>query len=277
MDTSIGPIFLAVGVGSALLAAFFYWRNRRFMRESVATQGMVTGLVTSSGSEGGVVYHPVVQYTTQSGQMVQFQESVGSSPPRFQPGQTVPVRYIPSDPQRARIPGWFSSWFLTGFFLLFAVTFGGVGAWQFLSGSGGGGGDGDDGLPAQDPPGVVATIVPGAAGEAGTTVVVQDGSGVPATFTATCVSIRSAGQGREVRLGLGETELVFEAAPYTGPGPYQPGVNLEVSGGPFARQDLRALTGAVVFEGSGTNGVINVVGGASSVSGSWDCSDLPKP
>ena len=276
MDTSIGPIFLAVGVGSALLAAFFYWRNRRFMRESVATQGTVTGLVTSSSSEGGVTYHPVVQYTTQQGQMVQFQESVGSSPPRFQPGQTVPVRYIPSDPQRARIPGWFSSWFLTGFFLLFAVTFGGVGAWQLLSGSGGSGGD-EVTLPIQDSPGVVATVVPGAGGEAGTTVVVQDGSGVPATVSATCDSIRSTGQGREVRLGLGESQLVFEGTPYTGAGAYQPGVNLEVSGGPFSRQDARALTGAVIFEGAGRSGAINLVGGASSVSGAWDCSGLPKP
>ena len=255
---------------------FFFWRNRRFMRESVTAQGVVTDLVTSSSSEGGVVYHPVVQFTTQQGQMVHFRESVGSSPPRFQPGQSVPVRYIPSDPQRARIPGWFSSWYLTGFFLLFAVVFGGAGAFMVFSGSGGG-----DGLettsPDDQPPPVVATTVPGAAGAAGTTVVVQDGSGVPATVSATCASIRSAGQGREVRLGLGESELVFAATPYDGAGPYQPGVNLEVSGGPFSRQDLRALTGAVTFDGAGRGGAINLVGGASSVSGTWDCSDLPKP
>jgi hypothetical protein len=80
-----------------------------------------------------------------------------------------------------------------------------------------------------------------------------------------------------VRLDLGESELVFEATPYTGAGAYTPGANLEVSGGPFSRQDLRALTGAVIFQGAGRSGAINLVGGASSASGSWDCTDLPKP
>ncbi|MDQ4005051.1 MAG: hypothetical protein M3135_01965, partial [Actinomycetota bacterium] len=112
---------------------------------------------------------------------------------------------------------------------------------------------------------------------AGTTIVVQDGSGAPATVSATCDSIRGSGQRRVVRLGLGQSDLVFEAAPYTGAGAYTPGGNLEVSGGPFSRQDVRALTGAVIFEGAGRSGAINLVGGASSVSGAWDCSGLPKP
>jgi hypothetical protein len=125
---------------------------------------------------------------------------------------------------------------------------------------------------------VVATVIPGGdPAVSGPTVVVQQGSGSPQPMVATCESIRDAGGGREVRLGLDIGAVVFRAAPYTGAGAYQPGVNLELSGDLFSRQDLRSLTGAVVFDGSGRSGAINLVAGSASISGAWNCTLLPKP
>jgi hypothetical protein len=111
----------------------------------------------------------------------------------------------------------------------------------------------------------------------GPVLVVQDGSGVPRTMVATCDAIRDTGGGREVRLGLEIGAFVFEASPYDGAGAYQPGVNLGVSGALFSRQEARSLTGAVIFEGAGRSGAINLVSGAKSISGAWDCSLLAEP
>ncbi len=47
--------------------------------------------------------HPVVRYTTQTGQPVQFESPLGTSPRLHREGQQVPVLYNPADPTDARI------------------------------------------------------------------------------------------------------------------------------------------------------------------------------
>jgi hypothetical protein len=192
------------------------------------------------------------------------------------------VRYVPSNPQRARIPGWFGLWFLPAFFLLFAVSFGGVGVWQTLAPSGGGEEAAIPAVPGLPDTttggGVVATVVPadpGLPGAGGSVLTVQDGSGVPSVVPATCETIRDRGNRREVSLVFEGGALTFTADPYTGPNAYQPGTTLQVEGSVFSPG--AQLSGAVIFDDSERAGAVNLNEGSKSVSGAWSCANLPKP
>jgi len=74
------------------------------------------------------VYRAVVQFQTAQGQSVQWTESMASNPPAGQPGDEVPVKYDPADPEEARITKPFRLWFLPGLLGLLGGIFGGLGA-----------------------------------------------------------------------------------------------------------------------------------------------------
>lgn len=124
----LGLGFLGLGLLFIGLAAFFFFRTRKFLETAVLTTGTIVDLVASSGSEGGTVYQAVVQFTTGDGRQVTWQQSMASNPPAGQPGDEVPVRYDPTDPDDARIAKPFRLWFLSGLFTLMGAIFGGTGA-----------------------------------------------------------------------------------------------------------------------------------------------------
>ena len=278
--SQIGLILLGVGGLMAAIALFFYFRTRRFLEDAVPAQGVVTGLIEGSGGEGGTVYRPVVQFTTADGQTSTFTENVGSNPPRFSVGQTVKVLYSPTDPSRARIPGFFGLWFVPTFLGLFGAALLAVGIFLALFGPD----SAIDSTSSSSPPPPLPSfdagspIVPGLPSDLPTTIpekgsvlVVQQGQGnIPGTYQATCDSLRKRGKSLEVRLSFDGGTLTFRASPYTGAGPYTPGNNLEVGGSVFqAAQE--PVTGAVVFDQSERAGALNLVAGDTIASGAWDC------
>jgi uncharacterized protein DUF3592 len=247
------------------------------MESATAAQGLVTGLEEGSGGEGGTVYRPIVQFTTAEGQVATFTESVGSSPPRYSVGQTVRVVYPPGNPSGARIPSWFGLWFIPAFAALFAVILIPLGAFLYFSGPD---------LGAPEPPSVVTIpsnvplppelaspgVLPTSIPTSGSVLVIQSGSGIPSPVQVTCDSVRDRGKSREVRMSYQGGHLVFKASPYTGPGAYTPGSNLEVAITIF--EGVNDLTGAVLFDQSGQAGAINLVAGDRIVTGSWDCKSV---
>ncbi|MGH2710858.1 MAG: DUF3592 domain-containing protein [Actinomycetota bacterium] len=276
--SQIGLIFLGVGGLMALIALIFFFRTRRFLESAVPAQGVVTGLVASSGGEGGTVYKPVVQFTTADGQTAGFTGNVGSNPPRYSVGQTVKVLYSPTNPSDARIPGFFGMWFVPVFLGIFGAAFLGVGIFLALFGS-----DSTISTASSSPP----PNLPGVAGSpppdgdipvdlpsippvgAPLLVVQTEAGGIPQPLPVTCDSIRDAGKAREVRLSFQGGTLTFKAKPFTGPGAYT-GSNLEVGGSIF--DGGQPPTGAVVFDESGSSGAVNLVAGDKLASGTWDCS-----
>ena len=280
MTSNVALILLAVGGVSAIAAVLFFFRTRRFLSTAVTVQGTVIDMIQSSGSEGGTVYSPVVQFTTVEGQEITFRDSVASSPPRHTVGETVKVMYPPGNPEGARLPGWFRLWFLPSFSALFAAAFLGAGFFVYSTAS-----DVEEGLAGLPIPGEIASLLPsetplvpvspGVLPPAGDAVlVIQQGGGSPQITSVTCDGVRDlkGGRAREVRLSFPGGDLTFKASPYTGPGPYTPGSNLEVGGSLFGSS--AGVTGAVVFEKSGQTGVVNLVSGQTSASGAWDCSNV---
>jgi Protein of unknown function (DUF3592) len=275
----VALILLGIGGLSLIAGILLIMSRRRFLRDAVSVQGTVAGHAERSGSEGGTVYSPVVQFTTMEGQALTFTESVASNPPRHQAGASVKVLYPPGNPQAARVAGWFGLWFLPTFALLFGLIFLAVGVPLYLFV--------DDPLEAAGvsipdlqesllPSGLIPGGEPGAgvpgSGQAGGPVLVVVQDGVPGRHAATCDSLRDlkGGKNREVRLGFDGQAVRFTATPFTGPGPYVAGQNLEATGSVFTDPSAE-ISGAVIFDNTGEAGVINLVAGNSTVSGSWSC------
>lgn len=269
-----GLIFAGVGALMALIGLFLVWHRIRFLRHAVSAQGTVVDLVermTKKSRENrsilrglvrratsdGIAYSPLVEFTTPQGQSVRFVESASQSPPKWQPGDHVPVRYRPEDPQGARIPSAFGLWYGPAFTLVFGAIFLGAGIPIYLAAP-----DGSSG-------------VPGAGNTNGrTTITVQVGSGKAETQAVRCLSIRDSKgpKGREIQLRVKKKTLTFMGRPYTGPGAYIPGQNLRV-GGTLLKGD-GTPTGAVVFDASGKAGGVNLIAGGTSANGEWDCSGV---
>jgi hypothetical protein len=116
----VGVIFLAVAAVMLALGFFFLSRTRRFLRTAVDATGRIVDLVESSGSEGGTVYQAVVEFQTGDGRTVRWQETMASNPPAGHPGDNVPMKYDPADPNKARIAKAVRMWFMP-------MLFGGLG------------------------------------------------------------------------------------------------------------------------------------------------------
>jgi Protein of unknown function (DUF3592) len=82
----------------------------------------------NTDNEGHTSYHPVVQFVTASGQVVQYRDSVGQNPPAYRVGDPVRVLCDPANPQKARLDTWSSRWLsitiltIVGVGFLFAIV-----------------------------------------------------------------------------------------------------------------------------------------------------------
>lgn len=109
-----GGILLAVGAIELLVGLFFYFRTRSFLERALDTTGTVKGFSQSSSSEGGTTYHPVVAYAAADGRTLEFTDSIGSNPPAFEVGETVPVKYDRARPESAKIAKPLRIWLVAG-------------------------------------------------------------------------------------------------------------------------------------------------------------------
>ncbi|WP_327295585.1 MULTISPECIES: DUF3592 domain-containing protein [unclassified Streptomyces] len=113
---AFGLLFGAVG-GTILFKA-------RWLRHHGArAYGTVVRLARSSG-EGGTSYHPVVQYQTGNGRMMEVRSSQGKSGrTSLRPGTPVTVFYDPAKPQRMAIDGYSGGGGMVAFCVFGAVIF----------------------------------------------------------------------------------------------------------------------------------------------------------
>ena len=123
----MGGIFGGVGVIMLALGVFFFLRTRAFLRTAVDTTGTIVNLIESHDSDGGTAYSAVVQFQTSDSKQVTWTESMASNPPAGQPGDEVPMKYDPTDPDDARIAKPFRLWFLPVLLGGLGVVFLGVG------------------------------------------------------------------------------------------------------------------------------------------------------
>lgn len=93
-----------------LWGVFAAYTAYRLETTGVVAPGIVIGLDEST-TDGSTTYSPVVEFTA-NGQTYTFESSNASSPPAYQVGETVNVRYDPADPNTAQIDKLTERWLM---------------------------------------------------------------------------------------------------------------------------------------------------------------------
>lgn len=120
-----GIFLLLVGVGLGVGGLIAGTRTQKFVASAVKGQAQVSRLSSRRSGKGRPVYFPVLRFKTEAGTEHEVVSSVGSSPPSYTAGDTVPILYNPARPEEVRIHSFFYVWMLT-------IVLGGVAA-VFLS------------------------------------------------------------------------------------------------------------------------------------------------
>jgi len=110
-----GLLLLAVLISGSISIVSFVLRTR-FVRAAIHTRGRVVELRERS-SDNGSSFSPVFTYRDSRGEEHRIYSTVGSDPPNYEVGQSVPVLYRPNRPLDARIDDFHSVWglpFVTG-------------------------------------------------------------------------------------------------------------------------------------------------------------------
>jgi hypothetical protein len=106
-DRVLRLVILIMGTcGLVLLGAglFFFGQTRGMLGRSLRAEGVVVRV------EQDRAFVPVVEFTTEAGERVEFWNPVGSSTPTYAPGDQVPVLYDPQRPEHAQITSFLSLW-----------------------------------------------------------------------------------------------------------------------------------------------------------------------
>ncbi|MDX2229202.1 MAG: DUF3592 domain-containing protein [Leptolyngbyaceae cyanobacterium bins.349] len=127
----LGGVFGIVGVLAMIAGSVTARKTKRFLARASTARGTVVHLVmrSSTDSADGTVsyaYHPIIKFTAQTGEDIEFESSSGSNPPMYALGQPVEILYDPQDPYRAKIHSFFDLWLATAIMLgiggIFAIV-----------------------------------------------------------------------------------------------------------------------------------------------------------
>lgn len=99
------PFLALFVVVLVLIGAYQSFRLFRFETSGARANGEVVRLIeqSSSGSNGGYVYYPVVRFRTAENVTIEFKDQIGSNPSSRQPGDRATVLYLPNNPNQAMI------------------------------------------------------------------------------------------------------------------------------------------------------------------------------
>lgn len=124
----LAGFFVLVGLGLLTGAALSYRSTTAFLRTADSATGEVIGYQRRDNSEDGIVYFPVIVFSTASGEEIEFVSSTGSSTRGYRIGAAIPVRYDPALPFNAMIDAPADIWLTVGVLGVLGVAFSGAGA-----------------------------------------------------------------------------------------------------------------------------------------------------
>jgi hypothetical protein len=115
----MGLCFSISSLGLLAGAVWAYFKQRHQSETRLPATGTVVELVDRMSASGRSTFiAPVVEFTPPGGQPTRFTSDFGSRPAMHRLGQSVDVRYDPSEPQKAEIDSAASTW-ITPLILVF--------------------------------------------------------------------------------------------------------------------------------------------------------------
>lgn len=124
-------VFAIIGIGCIIISGILFVRTRSFLKGAVSAQGTVVDLswrLSGTSQSSLYVAYPLIRFTASDGTPITFSSPSGSSPPRFLPGDTLPVLYLPHDPHHAVVGSFFSLYLGELVTLFLGIIFGFFGA-----------------------------------------------------------------------------------------------------------------------------------------------------
>ncbi len=108
------PVSLCLGliaVGLFAGAVWAYFKQKSQTESRMPATGTVVELVhrSTTGGHSGI-FCPVVEFGLPSGERITFTSDFGSRPAGHKVGQSVNVRYDPTDPRKAEIESGMATW-----------------------------------------------------------------------------------------------------------------------------------------------------------------------
>ncbi len=114
----LAPFLVLAGIGLLAVGVHQSRVLLRLQSSGLRAPGLVTSLSSSSSSDGGVTYFPVVAYADAAGRRVVFRDSTGTNPPQYRVGDAVTVLYAPGEQGRALIDRGVWNWLPSGILYL---------------------------------------------------------------------------------------------------------------------------------------------------------------
>ncbi len=122
----VGVIFAIAGFGMLILSGFLFVSSQKFVRNSIAASGTVTGLARQTNTNHGTTsytYSPEVSFTDKNGNEHSFVSNTSSNPPAYRAGDIIKILYNPQNSQDAKIDSFFELWGGVMIFSLLGIVF----------------------------------------------------------------------------------------------------------------------------------------------------------
>jgi len=120
----VGLLFLLIGLAVLISGIIAAVKQKGKIARGVPATGTVVDLVRKIFNPGSAgVYCPVVQFTTGAGQLIKFESGFGTMPASHRVGQTIAVRYDPTNPQSAQVDSASGNWFVPGCTIAMGLLF----------------------------------------------------------------------------------------------------------------------------------------------------------
>jgi hypothetical protein len=124
----VGVLFFLIGVAVLIGGVVAAVKQSRESANAAVATGTVVDLVSRVISPGsGGVYCPVIEFSTATGQPVRFESEFGTMPASHRVGQSVSVRYDPTDVHKAEVDSASSRWLVPGCMVGMGLGFLGMG------------------------------------------------------------------------------------------------------------------------------------------------------
>jgi hypothetical protein len=114
-------VFAVLAIGLQGGGGYALWLKERWIASSATVEGTVVSVERSQGRKGRSTYREVVRFTAADGTEHEFTESMGSSHP-YAKGETVAVRYQPSNPADAAIATTVRLWIAPALLVLVGIA-----------------------------------------------------------------------------------------------------------------------------------------------------------